>query len=852
MKKNIFSFLLTLLLGFVTITATAQSWNQKFNLGITYSSLNEQNRLASVFNLLASNDNKNVNNLRLQLTFGMHFSLSKTADGQVVLHYSGYGQQMNGDVFFRSFKVDTLLLPEKLSVKLLLLKNGHLISTLNRVISTDKGQIILPFSENISLSKLSVGMQVKRMVYSQRAYARFLQTAGLINNYYGYAKIMQEMPRLTLETSEASHPPAASFFLNYVALSRLKNYVKQHNFTARLHLNQYDPLSFDETFKTLLRRQIRMTTLSQQILQLNSPPDFTDKEKFTHAYVVLSIKAVSLSKEHQPYIATSFNEYARVFAGNNEAAFVRQAAACYDQNSKPGKATVPQEIYKYFIDAASLKNKQQSYVRALDFLINAAYFENHFPGVKRIAQFDKCLTDARDGLASSYLKVAAVAAGRNDNQLTNKYIQRASQSLKTYNNQIKPPAVTPCYSQYAGEMLRMAETSLKQGHFHKALSLLDTAHLACHKLPGIDSLQATVCEKLLNNRLDFSRKLLEQNHIMASRDTLLQIAKDYHRLCPYNSKLTQNKTVTETATAVFRQALSKGAQLHNQNRNVQAITYLNSAAELQRTFSLPDPPQLNTLIAETTVPYILSIADEANLEIWKKHFQKADSIYRRAQSLSLHYRVSNNNEIKNTLDALSDKIKIAGCQWKQKEIFRLFTQANRAVRAYQMAAAKSYFLKARHLYAGVTSCQRDNNQMDFTFETYEKLFRFTDEYHRLTLQLFNKGFVTVLPGFVRLEKQYQDGHLGKFGLPFTGLYPFVRSQRSEKLTMETVQYFIRQKEFARALRYLQLSENPAKAKVEQKQIALGFAQNKRTPDSRLLQDPAFACFAKVWRKRKLN
>ncbi len=40
-----------------------------------------------------------------------------------------------------------------------------------------------------------------------------------------------------------------------------------------------------------------MTTLSQQILQTDLSPDFTDKEKFTHAYVALSIKAVSLSNE---------------------------------------------------------------------------------------------------------------------------------------------------------------------------------------------------------------------------------------------------------------------------------------------------------------------------------------------------------------------------------------------------------------------------------------------------------------------------------------------------------------------------------------------------------------------------
>lgn len=845
MKKTIFPILLTLLVGFVTISAMAQSWNQKFNPGITYSSLNEQSRLASVFNLLASNDNKNVNNLRLQLTFGMHFSLSKTADGQVILHYSGYGLHINGDVFFRNFKVDTLLLPEKLSVKFLLLKDNRLVSTLNREISTDKGQIILPFPENISLSKLSVGMQVKQMAYTQKAYTRFLQTAGLINNYYGYTKIMQEMPRLLMETSEASQPPAASFFLNYVALSRLKNYIQQHNFTARLHLGQYDPLSFDKTFKAIIRRQIRMKTLSQQQLQQDPPSGLEGKEIFTRGYVALSIKAVALSQEQQPYIATSFSEFARLFSNNNEAAFVRQAATYYDQNSKPGQATTPEEIYKYFIEAASLKIRQQSFVPALDFLSDAVYFENHFPGVKRTAQFNKGLIDARDGLAVSYLKVATVASEKNDNKLANKYIQKASQSLKAYNNRIKSPTSTPCYSQYAGKMLHMAEKAMAQDHFHRALSLLGTARAACSRLPAIDSLRLQVYGKLMEHRLSTSRHLLEQGDLAASRDTLLKITKDYPSL---SGKAGRDKDITNMAKAIFFQTIEKGTRLHTQNRNEQAIDFLSSATQLQHTFSLPASQQLDTLIAQTTVPYILSIADEANLEIWKKHFQKADSIYRLAQSLSLRYRVSENNEIKNAFNALSVKIKVAGCQWKQEEISRLFIQANRAVKAYQMAAAKSYFLKARQLYAHAGSCQPNKQQTDSTFGVYEKLFRFTDEYHRLTLQLFDKGFTAVLPGFVKLEKQYQAGHLEKFGLPFTGPYPFVRSQRSERLTMEAVHYFIQNKAFAEALRYLQLSGNIAKAKSQQKQIAMGLANKGIQPRSLFLTQPEWASFAKMYRK----
>ncbi len=851
LKKYIFPLLLTLLSGFVTITATAQSWSQKFDFGITYSSLNKQSRLASVFNLLASNNNKNVNSLRQQLSFNMQFSISKNTDNEFILKYLDNNQKITGDVSFRNFKIDSLLLPEKLAVGIWIYRNGQLIDTLNRILSLRRGSIVLPLSGNISPATLSVSIKAKQPVFTQKAYDQFLNTAGLINHYYGYRELMQEMPQLQLKTS-GEHPPAASFFLNYVLLKRLENYVRSHKLSQSLHLSQHDPLHFQKAFAAMLRRQTRMKTLSQQLLQSNSASGFADKEAFTRGYVSLSIKTVALSDEHQPFVAASFNEFTRLFPNNEEATFIRQIQTYYNRNNPTGQAAVSQEIYKYFIDAASLKNKQQSYVRALDFLSNAAYLEQHFPGVKRIAEFDSCLMHARDGLATSYLKVARMAAENNDNKLTKEYLLKAAESLKAYNDEIKPPANVICYSQYAREMLLMAKTNLKQDHYHRTLNLLAKAQQACHKLPVIDSLRTAVCEKLLSRRLGVSRKLLEQSHITASRDTLLQIAKDYYKLCPYSSKLTQNKEVTETATAIFQQIISKGATLHHQNQNVRAIAYLKSATKLQKTFSLPESPQLKILIAQTTVPYILSIADKANLEIWKKHFQKADSIFRLAQSLSLHYGVSGNETIKKTFDVLSLKLKASDCQWKQEKITRLFTQTYHAVKAYQLTKAKSYFLKAKQLYDGAASCQSNKNQMSSTFNTYENLFRFTEEYHQLTLQLFSKGFTTVLPGFVRLEKQYNAYHLEQFDLPFTSLYTFVRNQHSEILIMEAVHYFIRQKEFTSALRYLQLYENPIRAKTEQKQIATGFVHNGLTPDSRLLQDPAFTYFAKVWRKRKYN
>ena len=847
MKKNILHILLLLFLSFLSITVMAQSWNRKYSLVINYSSLNPQNRLTSVFNLLAANNNKNVNNIRLQLNLGMHFSLSKSNNGQVILSYSGYGQQITGSVFFRDFKVDSVLLPGKLAVKLLVYNKSGVTDTLDRVISITKGRLVLPLTKDITLPDLSVKIIIGHLVFTANNYHHFINTAGLINNYYGYNKIMEELPQLLQETF-STHPQASRFFLNYVILTRLKNYIGLYNFSRNLHLRERDPLNFTQKLNAILRLQLRMKTLSQQKLHENGPSTSTDKENFTRGYVAFSMKDMTLAGEQQPYIANSFNQFALVFPDKSEQDFVRQVSLYYDRNMKSGQATVSQEIYKYFIDAASLKIRQQYFVQALDFLANAAYFENNFSGVKRIPEFNNCLVRARDGLATSYLKVAQMASEKDDRQLEAGYMAKASRSLRYLSTRVTAPKKPVCYKNYFREALKMSKASFEQGHYRQTLSLLTIASLGCQNSTRIDSLRAVSCEMLLKKRLDVSQQLLEQGKITTSRDSLMNIVKDYSVICPFPVKLMQNSTITALSTAIFRQAIAKGAQLHENNQNTTAMAYLNLATQLQKTFLLAGSPRLDTLLAETTVPYILSVAGKANLEIWKKHFQKADSIYRLAHSLSRHFNVTENSKIKNTLATLSTKIKVAECQWRKEKIYQLFTQVKRSVKAYQMASAKSYFLKAGKLYAQTGFCMGDKQRTDSVFHAFNVLFRFTEAYHKLTMQLFSKGFAAVLPGFAMLETQYKNAHLQKFGIPFTGLYPFVRSQHSEKLTMEAVHYFIQNKKYGKALRYLQLSRNLADTKAEQKQLAEGFVTQNLVPGQDILNNPLWKTFAKTYRK----
>ena len=849
MKKIIFPFLF-LVFYLVPFQGTAQTRVQNFHLTLTYPSVKQQNRLASLFYMLADNNNQDLYNIYLKLSFNLHFSIIASANKSWIINYRISDKKISGDVRFRGFDVASLLIPQKAGIELLLYQGHQLVNTIQDTISLYHGKILLPFIEKKPDPPVLVTIKINHVIFTRENYLHFVQMAGLINHYYGYREIIKQLDKFIVPAGE--HPPASSVFLDYALLTRLVNYIRWHNFPAKLDLARSDTLNFEKVFGDILRKKTRMKTLTQQIFDENIRASTIDKEKFIKGFVTFSTRAISLAKGYQPYKATSFDEFAQIFPNKAAADFIRKVQNYYGQYDKDGQSTVPVGIYKSFIDAASLKIKQQSFVRALELLSNAAYFEKNFPGVKHIALFDTCLVHARDGLSLAYLKVALMAADRKDNLLATRYIKKASLSLHAMDNKIGPPARAVCYPKSAHEMMKMAGIFSEQGYFHYAFSLLKFAREACAQLPGSDTMNRKICGNLSEKAFLNSQKLLKKGNVKAARDTLLNLVKDYNALCPSTSNVSADKVFKEAALPVFQQALLRGEYWQHKNQNDRVIFYLNMAIQLQKTFSLPDDADLNVLLDKTTVPRILSLIGEANLEIWRKHFHKADSIYLLATKLSHRYDVSGNKMVEKALKNLAVKKKQADCQWQQENIDHFFTLAGHAVKEYKIISAKNYIQKARHVYLKLkdNSCLSAKHRTDSIFRTYENIFRFTEEYHELTQKLFNEGLATVMPEFIRLQQQYQSEDLHKFGLPFTGLYQFIQSQHSEILIMKAVHYFIQKKDFASALLYLQLSKDPAKSKAEQKQIALGFARSGLTPGSFILGNASFGYFTKAYLRAK--
>ncbi len=839
--------MLLILFLLTALSSGAQSWSREFSFRLSYAKLPEGDYLAQALNLVADNNGVSVLGLQFHVAYRVGLSLTSSKAGIPLLRYKVSLQKTSGNTKFHGFNVDTLLVPTRMKAVIHVYRNQKLLDSLTQWITLNREQILLPVSGRVPLSSLYVTFNLVQLHYTKNNYENFVRTTDEINHYYGYRQVMKELPGILQKTSDI-HPEVPALLYNYTALLRLTAHIGSHQFPERLHLDKKDPLHFRRAFAATLRKQTRMKTLWEEAVANAKAAQAMQKVTFARFYTGLSIKSFVLSKQYQPYIAGSFREMARLVPGSPELGTVKQASGYFDRNDKPGQATLAQQVYKDFVDAASLYFRRQSYVVALDLLSNASIYEQTFGEVKRIPEFDTLLLQTRDGLASSYLKVAAIAQRQNNARLADDYLKRAVNSLH-YNSQTIPVSGSGwCYAKTVQGFHSLALYALRKGELRRALALLNSAENACPANRVTDSLRALTCSGILHAGLATTKEMLLQNHTDEAFEKLMKVTGEQESICHNALPANDKQAIRETAGEIFNRLLASVAHRQVQETIGQAMQRLQNASLLQKKFSLPVSPGLDSLIRQTTVPYLLSLTERANLEVWRKDFDKADSLYKTALQLGRKYGVDNNETVSKALAALLARIKSSGCRWRAEQIRQWLLQTAQAVKAYRISEAESHYLKAKGLAAEIRNCTAENSSLDSTLALYGRLFRFAHAYHRMTQQLFRDGFGAILPQYVRLDTLFRTWQLQKTGLPYTPLLLFVQKQQTDRITQAAVNYFTGAGRFREALRYLLLVSDPAKYEKEQKQIARGFAMHHIVPDQALMNNSAFAVFKRSYQK----
>ncbi|MCF6170670.1 MAG: hypothetical protein L3J66_06815 [Bacteroidales bacterium] len=780
---------------------------------------------------LAMNNGINIYHLKIRWQGSVFIHIEKDSSGLQTLRLKILNQQLSGTTSLRGFPIDSLLLPPLLSgtLKLFDATGKSILLPLELRTSGEPTLINLPAALRLTPEPEQLELTIKQANYSLLSEEGFMKTATLVNLYFAYNKILNELIAARDSRATTKTPDAVATFLAWHHISRVNAYIRQHGFSAKLHLEKNDPLGFLKRHSIALRMEKRAATLFHQAIKSGREKSPSGQEKYCRGYAQLSQKYLNRARNLQPYLSGGFEEMAGINPTTEEKMKLAEVTAYYDVWEQFNKASTPQLIYQQFIRLAQGAFDKNQYVAALQMLQNASQIETWFaqiiPSASRAGLYNQSL----DGLMSSYLKVSRIAYKSGKFEMADTYYHKALEVFGHYGMPLGANMTgDPVFLHFTKLQIEIAKDLLADSQWLKTLVLLQrTGEIRnCHETDSlcrqIDSLTS------LAHKGVFAKKMQAIDELISRKDfdsatTALMLASEYRlRFQKYFSP-NANTQLEKRANPIFLACFQKGEELLNSSQPDKALSYFLKAREVEKEYLPGRDTLLETLLYNATVPVILGKIESARFETWAYRMDKADSLYHVARQMQTNYRQQNNEELNAAFEALKVKMGQRECVGINYRLISLNELAVNAVRAGKFEKAEKLLQESTRLLYSRENCHPDSTETLMLKKKYTGLFTYLNHFAEIDLAVRESEFDTAIFRFASLKSLYLQENLSKFGVSKPSLDIYLGRKNNPELTKAAIRFFVHKDEYMRALCFLPLlkEQQPAARDAREVQQLLG-------------------------------
>ena len=826
--------------------AYSQIVTEKHTAVISYAQREKEVPEKTIFSLMASNNEVNINTLKVNLSFVSELRLGNKSADYYSLQYRFMKRKATGDVRFRDFSVDSLFIPDSVEAEITLWIGNQTVGNYRQKLPFTAGTLLLE-KRILFSSAPRPEIKIIRFIYSKEKVQRFIAAANLMNHYYGYALLYDKMLNAYRKRTLNSQEDGSEVFTTLLAWHRLLNYTAHHHFKTLLHLKQKDPKKLLKKRERVGRMLIRERTISRQLFGKQMPSGSC--KHFVHAFVALSVDALSTAKTLQPYRAESFKEYASLF-GDAASDSSLLSVTDYFDGRNDCKSSM-QAIIDRFTEEAAAKIDKKAYVEGLILVENADYLFKTFHHVRRSALFINTYALLTDGLMDSYLQVALRARKAGNLSMFSAYYSKARTLFENHLKDSSYRLQRIIFPRFRNHLLDLAQETGSQ--WHTALKYATTALQANgdEKSQRIDSVFVKIYQTQLHEQFStihqmiVQKKLLKANTILDSAHLLLHRHADLLRFFQPGSIRFQ-----EVAYALYLEILQQGEMDFDQGNTAKALTFLTTAAEMENNFFTFHSQDLKRLLKKSFTPAAMALLKKASLEVWANRTDNAKAIIRKVSGLQKEYHQMNDTALNGAIGEMQQRVIQRECLSQQNEFDNL---ANKVISEINTGHVQDASTDFQHLLVMQNSegrCRLNRSHAVRIQQKYNDLFVFTARYKALKKNIFSVGLKQSLPQYTSLDQYYHQKNIDRFGVSYVTLYTFISKQGSPLLAKESLKYFLNQKNSKEAFRYLDLLRTMGTPATEtglwQRQLAKICRNQQIKPDKMVLNEGWYSSFRAAW------
>ncbi len=797
---------------------------------------NDGSNEKQIFASLAINNIRNIYQVSLYLKGDLLISIRRDEGRHLFAYVKMIRPRLSGEIHFRDFLINTLLMPKAFEGKLVLKYKNVPLTEIPVEMLLSGGVLDLEAvgKEVSNVEDLSAEIKFTRFLYSDRQLHEFMKRAGAINTYYSYSEVL----RLLMDRLEKQHlnrgKSSAATFIAWHEINRVKSTLETHHLPETLHLSGFDPKGLLNRIEQLTRLERRANTLFVKELETGRKGKLADRDKYCRDYAELSMKYIRLAENYPPNMVAAFNELVHIYPVEEDLNRVSNVAVFYDKFHISGVAETKQRIYNYFVYDAKRELEEEQFLNALALIRNAREFELFFNGIKRSEEFDDVYTKSLDGLMSSFLQVSVMAyKAHNYYKMAKRYYQNAQ---KIYDEHIallgKQDKIKYSFRNFVEKQVELAGLLLDDRSYDEAITILDDAQNiisrydldTCPDMASKYKKGYTGIYEMLVDSVEYYLEKEKQDDVLS----LLMYSADFEQ--SHADYLEKDERLTSYAYILYDKYYRTGEAKLNGRAPEEAIADLLEAKKINELFLKQTDTDIDSLISAAAVPQIMQVIKRADFEVWASHIDKAEQLKKEALDLQQTYHVADNQQINDALSVLEEKINKRVCVSVRYEIDNNCRVIRNRINSGKFKEAEERLLQSELLLREHRQCEVDESNLVSLKTVYTPLFNLLHGLDSLPYYIRTADFTTVRSVYSNLQINYEKNGLDKYVKKIPALEQLIEKDGNAEICEQAVNDYIKTGEWKTAFVYLDLMRKmgvQAKAtKSYQKVIGMNLCKDK--------------------------
>ncbi|MDD3978410.1 MAG: tetratricopeptide repeat protein, partial [Methanomicrobium sp.] len=653
-------------------------------------------------------------------------------NNKLVLSYRLSDFVFRGSNKFKNIDISKLLLPSQvfLMIGLYDQNNKELLSLkLDTCCLTNPGDIhewLIPFSKDDSIKAancISINVKTSKFLYSPNDVNRFNDYVQLIDEYYKADNVIKENSEILarIKTDNIDMMPLFQVDLNNVKKSIEK--IENQRFFTQLDLTKGDPIDFKNRFKLIKEKYATNSTIVNHLMSS------IDEVYFNRGYSFYLKKNYEKASEYFERSIRSNPSYVRSHYRLAEVNFVNgqidKSAEIIlhvlknlkiEKDIETNIIALAQQIMLEYIDRGDIKTGKEEFHQALKEFEKADLFCNSTSYLKCDSAIYRGIENARLGLYKSYLTIATKAIDGGEIELAAKFIYDAKRYLNEIGNlKINHKETDDIIGKVIDILVDKGRVQYDNKDYEASVNTYNKALDLCKLCKNtdckmlIDNETKNAQTRLFENILVIIRTHLE-NENMESAENLLNEASKFQKenKVSYAAVYETENLWMMLDKIKYKQYISKGVDLLNNNKNTEALVYFMKAKAIEKEkVAFPDL-NLDCYIQSAGKPLIMETLSEAKIKVWGNDIPAAKKLsVTIMQNISM-YMLNEDSILVSQYNELVKRIKSQECSNFNFEIEKKYLSAKRLSDNSDYISAYCLLNELRDYLKNNNNCESDS------------------------------------------------------------------------------------------------------------------------------------------------